>query len=465
MKKVIICIFTITIFLLQACSGGSSGSTDVEQVQTPDDTPVDPLVKYTLNISIISGNGTVNPSGSSPYSKNTDVVITATPAEGWQFDHWSGDASGNENPLTITMGEDKNISAVFTLINTDPVQPSENIDIEQSKAVLYAAYAGIGYMDKDDKNDDELLYRVMFRDINDLAGNYVANAILYFIINWNKDSFDYTVQGSKAHFETLSGKILDLINPNAEIHFKISASISSKVTSNEVEYSGSNSNDLVIEGIILGAAKFQGATVTIKSFTVTAGNTLKAVYSSPSKRTVKYSNLKISYFLNQNAVNCFLLPDGGLTSQNQSETKKDTTPDLRHYSINGGFNIDEGNYFFDMTYSQIDMKKINPLSSTLYISMKGKVSTPGINGYAEINVPCFDAMKSYLTDESGLYILVIDNIKDAITKNSYGVFTSGTMTLDGKSSSTEAVFNSNGSVNIGNAVTVNSWQYSLDPLK
>jgi hypothetical protein len=462
MRKVIIYIITITIFLLQACSGGSSGSKDVEQ--TPDDTTIDPLVKYTLNVSILSGNGNVDPSGISSCSKNSNIIITATPAGGWQFDHWSGDVSGNENPLTIKMNGEKNISAVFTLINTDPIQPSDNIDIEQSKAVLYAAYAGIGYMDKDDKNDDELLYRVMFRDINDLAGNYVSSAIVYFFINWNKDSFDYTFQGSKAHFETLSGKILDLINPNAEIHFKISADISGKVTNNEVEYSGNNSDDLVIEGIILGSAEFQGTTVTIKSFIVTTGNTLKAIYSSPSKKTVKYNNLKISYFLNQNAVNCFLLPDGGLTSQN-SETEKDTTPDLRHYGISGGFNVDEGTYYFDMTYSQFDMKKINPLSSDLYISMKGKVSTPGINGYAMINVPCFDAMKSYLTDESGLYILVFDNIKDSIARNSDGVFTSGTMTLEAKSSNTDTVFSSNGSVNIGNAVTVNSWQDSLDPLK
>jgi hypothetical protein len=456
MKKATAFIFIIMILTLQACSGGKGA----DQSTTPDEQKIE----YNLNISI-SGNGAVDPSGNSSYIKNTSIVLNAIPAEGWQFDHWSGDITGNINPLTITMDNGKNIIAVFSVINSNPTQPAESLDIEQSKTVLYASYAGIGYMNKDDSDDDELLYQIMFRDINDLAGKYVSNAILYFLLNWNKDSFDYSFQGSTAHFETVSGQIFDVINPNTEIHFIISADISGKVTNNGVEYTGGSSNDLVIEGIILGAANFQGTTVTIKSFTVTAGNTLKAIYLSPSNRTVKYNNLEISYFLNPNTVNCFLLPQGGMTSQNKPDKTSDTTPDLRHYSINGGFSINEENYYFDMVYSQFDMKKINPLSSTLYISMKGKVSTPGINGYAEINVPCFDAMKNYLTDESGLYALVFDNIKDSIARNSAGLITSGSMELSPLYLSVLAIFNSNGSVSLSNTDIISSWQDTLDPLK
>ena len=39
--------------------------------------------------------------------------MTATPAQGWIFDHWDGDLSGSANPATVTMTSNKNISAYF----------------------------------------------------------------------------------------------------------------------------------------------------------------------------------------------------------------------------------------------------------------------------------------------------------------------------------------------------------------
>ena len=41
------------------------------------------------------------------------VQLTATPAGGWNFDFWSGDASGNTNPLLVTMDANKSITANF----------------------------------------------------------------------------------------------------------------------------------------------------------------------------------------------------------------------------------------------------------------------------------------------------------------------------------------------------------------
>lgn len=39
--------------------------------------------------------------------------LTAEPAEGWTFDRWEGDLTGNENPVDIVVDEDKDITAVF----------------------------------------------------------------------------------------------------------------------------------------------------------------------------------------------------------------------------------------------------------------------------------------------------------------------------------------------------------------
>lgn len=42
------------------------------------------------------------------------VTLTATPTIGWSFAHWSGDASGTANPLTVNMTSDQTITATFT---------------------------------------------------------------------------------------------------------------------------------------------------------------------------------------------------------------------------------------------------------------------------------------------------------------------------------------------------------------
>ena len=69
---------------------------------------------YRLTIST-RGRGTLsrNPEEES-YEKESQVIITATPSDGWVFESWSGDASGNQNPLTVTMNASKEITANFT---------------------------------------------------------------------------------------------------------------------------------------------------------------------------------------------------------------------------------------------------------------------------------------------------------------------------------------------------------------
>lgn len=47
------------------------------------------------------------------FEKDSPVTLLATPFQDWVFDSWSGDADGNENPLTVTMDGSKTITAVF----------------------------------------------------------------------------------------------------------------------------------------------------------------------------------------------------------------------------------------------------------------------------------------------------------------------------------------------------------------
>jgi uncharacterized repeat protein (TIGR02543 family) len=71
--------------------------------------------QYTLIVNATNGTVTKNPNQST-YSSGTNVQLTATPATGYTFTSWSGDASGTTNPLIVTMNGNKNITANFALI-------------------------------------------------------------------------------------------------------------------------------------------------------------------------------------------------------------------------------------------------------------------------------------------------------------------------------------------------------------
>ncbi|MCK5261287.1 MAG: PKD domain-containing protein, partial [Thermoplasmatales archaeon] len=68
---------------------------------------------YTLTINII-GNGIVtkNPDQNT-YPSGTVVTLTANADPGWTFSHWSDDLSGSNNPETINMTGDKNVTSHF----------------------------------------------------------------------------------------------------------------------------------------------------------------------------------------------------------------------------------------------------------------------------------------------------------------------------------------------------------------
>ncbi|MDW7660309.1 MAG: InlB B-repeat-containing protein, partial [Bacillota bacterium] len=75
------------------------------------------------------GQGTVTPA-SGTYDDGTTVTITATPASGWTFVDWSGDANGSTNPLNVTMDGNKNITAKFSRVQVPTVDNNDDDDEE-----------------------------------------------------------------------------------------------------------------------------------------------------------------------------------------------------------------------------------------------------------------------------------------------------------------------------------------------
>ncbi len=68
---------------------------------------------YALQTSVVGGGTiSVRPTNG-PYASNTVVVLTANAAAGWAFDHWTGDVTGSQNPVSLTMDRPRSVQAVF----------------------------------------------------------------------------------------------------------------------------------------------------------------------------------------------------------------------------------------------------------------------------------------------------------------------------------------------------------------
>ena len=102
-------------------SGDATGNTNPLTITMDTDKTVTALfskIQHTLTTNATNGSISRNPDTptSGTYDIGTDVILTASPDAGYQFDGWSGDATGNTNPLTITMDADKTITAIFSEI-------------------------------------------------------------------------------------------------------------------------------------------------------------------------------------------------------------------------------------------------------------------------------------------------------------------------------------------------------------
>ncbi len=89
-------------------------------------------VRYPLQVtgghgSISSDSGGINCGGvcSAAFDKGTVVTLTALADVGYSFAGWSGDASGPDNPLVLTIDGSKSITAAFTL-NSYPLRVSKS---------------------------------------------------------------------------------------------------------------------------------------------------------------------------------------------------------------------------------------------------------------------------------------------------------------------------------------------------
>jgi hypothetical protein len=91
-------------------SGGAFASSETTNFCVPTGT-----TQYTLTTSA-NGQGSVSPAGITTHNAGASITLSATPASGWQFDNWSGDVTGSNNPTNITINSNMNVTANFSQV-------------------------------------------------------------------------------------------------------------------------------------------------------------------------------------------------------------------------------------------------------------------------------------------------------------------------------------------------------------
>lgn len=80
--------------------------------------------EYPLTVET-EGDGTVSErviqAKTTDYPHGTTVELTANPADGWDFVEWQGDIAGSDNPVTITVDDAKEVTAIFQKITHDVI--------------------------------------------------------------------------------------------------------------------------------------------------------------------------------------------------------------------------------------------------------------------------------------------------------------------------------------------------------
>jgi hypothetical protein len=99
---------------------------------------------YSLSVSA-NGNGTVSSSDgnincgnvcSYTYDGDTQVTLTATPAQGWVFSSWNGCDTVNGNVCTVTLHTNRNVTATFLILYQLSVSASGNGTVTSSDGYI-----------------------------------------------------------------------------------------------------------------------------------------------------------------------------------------------------------------------------------------------------------------------------------------------------------------------------------------
>jgi len=116
----------VPVYLRAGQDGGDSSYTmELTEIVLEDEEDEEDTFELTTDVD---GEGTIDiEPDQDEYEEGTDVTLTAVPDENWYFEEWTGDHTGTDEEITITMDDDKSITANF---DTDETTYDLTINID-----------------------------------------------------------------------------------------------------------------------------------------------------------------------------------------------------------------------------------------------------------------------------------------------------------------------------------------------
>ncbi len=105
-------------YVFNRWDGGLAGTENPESLLMSDNKLIGAFFYPTLTAECSpsqAGTVAIDPPSAGGYQAGTQVTLVATPAEGFRFLAWEGDASGTEAALTVTMNGPRTITARFEM--------------------------------------------------------------------------------------------------------------------------------------------------------------------------------------------------------------------------------------------------------------------------------------------------------------------------------------------------------------
>lgn len=170
--------------------GDISGSTNPQTITMYNDMYIIAYFsqdQYTLTVNVYGSGSVAKSPDQATYTYGQGVTLTANPAFGWRFDHWSGAISGTTNPRSITVYSsyivnahfyqnifNRNLTVGWNLVSLPYIQASTSITTVLSS--ISGSYDVVKYYDVQDSADPWKTYRIG-GTANDLANADYTSAL------------------------------------------------------------------------------------------------------------------------------------------------------------------------------------------------------------------------------------------------------------------------------------------------
>ena len=210
-------------------------------------------VNYSLTLNI-SGDGTVTKSpNAASYAPNT--VVTLTPSS--SFTGWSGNASGTNSPLSVTMTTNKSITASFG--STDVIVESRNDDGSAPSSTIYT---DVSFNNSTLKSSASPL-----SGSTNQGSRYASSGAPYFIVKptLNQAGGIYTVEVTHGSASSISA---DIIVTNSVTGGSMSSSSTTAFQKTEADNVWMSVGNLTLNaGVVNPTVKFGYSSGTLNSST------------------------------------------------------------------------------------------------------------------------------------------------------------------------------------------------------